>query len=130
MRTRDRQKFARRNRAVADAIEANPKNFDMADIATGRANPKINPECGTTACIAGWALALYDTPGWRAYTKGRWCELRSESPLERAEHLLGLREMEGTSMNGGLFFRMSYGPKRAAAVLRKIADEFEAGERG
>lgn len=36
---------------VADAIEANPAHFDMDDFFQ-------NTECGTTACIAGWALFL------------------------------------------------------------------------
>jgi hypothetical protein len=36
---------------VADAIEANPKHFDMDDFLD---------ECGTTACIAGWSVSLYE----------------------------------------------------------------------
>jgi len=45
-------------RKVAKFILAKPKRFDMANF--GYRLPKKNggPECGTVACIAGWAVIL------------------------------------------------------------------------
>jgi hypothetical protein len=50
---------------VYDAINANPAHFDMDNWARAAANaPMIgleqltSPECGTTACFAGWAIVL------------------------------------------------------------------------
>ncbi|MFJ6841387.1 hypothetical protein ACIQRE_01810 [Streptomyces griseoluteus] len=51
--------------AVLDAIEQNPKAFDMATWVHLSAQPALKPEdtpeCGTTMCIAGWAAHL---TGW------------------------------------------------------------------
>lgn len=48
---------------LADKIEkVSPKNFDMAEWATGPINrvglPNLNPGCETTCCIAGWQQVL------------------------------------------------------------------------
>lgn len=65
-------KYPDRVRAVADAIEANPEHFDMRsyyninNLSTGHwadyfnANAGFNlTDCGTTACVAGWAVHIY-----------------------------------------------------------------------
>lgn len=52
--------------AVADAIEKNPDHFDMddfinreGDIVLMLSQPGALASCGTTGCIAGWAIHLY-----------------------------------------------------------------------
>lgn len=88
---------------VLDAVNAHRKSFDMSDWWDGPAervtlNDLLDEKCGTTACFAGWAIALsgYDLGGG-VHLDG---EHVSYSYGKFAEKLLGLDEDEA----GELFF--------------------------
>ena len=63
-----------RFKAVLEAIEDNPNNFDMSDWYIGEEDAfngedfntsLIEHTCSSTACVAGWAVALFGTPEQR-----------------------------------------------------------------
>lgn len=75
-------------RKVQSAILAEPEKFDMS--AFFRKAEK--PECGTTACIGGWAIAL---------SKNRMPSIsmdNSSTNDDRAERLLGLSCEQGWTL--------------------------------
>jgi hypothetical protein len=144
MRTRDRQKFARRCRQVAEAIRTEPQRFRMNTVfgCTSADEDEYGDEvnlpladwvkkaqsCGTTACIAGWALALNSKLIPAEVEDHEWDEI--------ASGILGLPEagrqprVSITDPAYGLFYAMDITPEEAAERLDRIADEFEAGVRG
>lgn len=139
MRTRDRQKFARRIRNVADAIEAEPQQFEMHSVVDGGGFSQIphsnlldewldkdTLHCGTTACIGGWALAQNRRLISQDAMTHDWA-------IEAAA-ILGIPEATGyggeDSIAHDLFYRLDMKADEAIEVLRAIADEFESGARG
>lgn len=58
--------------SLADAIEQRflPLGFDMSSycndyVLTVKDVPTLPTACGTTACVAGWAVALFGDPGFK-----------------------------------------------------------------
>ena len=127
---RPNQTPVERCRYVADLIEAHPENFNMewfaqdadGSFGTERAlyageRPAIT-ECGTTCCIAGWAVVV--TPQDEAAVAGIH-GTRSVETLwiaEAARVLLGLR-------SEAIFYCPDLAPADAAFLLRWHADELD-----
>lgn len=108
---------------VADVIEANPDHFDMLTFYGYNGNhlystPHIASrlaltidltECGTTACIAGWAVAL-----WGA-------EVDLDLSIDKnADAILGLTYDQSFSVYYGMEHSTS---DKAAAYLREMVRE-------
>ena len=68
--------------------------------------------CGTTACIAGHAVAVYAPNVWRLK--------KTEKIDETAQRLLGLDDVDKLNLFYG-HYGPAYGPKAAAAVLENFA---------
>ena len=145
MRTRDREKFARRNRKVAAAIRQEPERFRMMTVfgvdsreydENGDSEAVSLREwvdkatvhtCGTTACIAGWALALNKQLIPTDMLDSDWDDA--------AAKILGIPNAASMRNDwddpaSGLFYRMDIDAEEAADILDQLADEFEAGVRG
>lgn len=104
---------------VADAIEtagapeAQPAlGFNMGDWISNQLIDNSGHDCGTTACIAGWAVSVSgrDVANYNG-------EIRSD-----AEHILGLDydTAEELFVNYPIFSSPS--PSQAAEVLRRLAE--------
>lgn len=128
-----------RLRHLAAAIEAEPAKFDMESfleidwgyaqnfpgdgsyVALFKAGAFESCGTGGTACIAGWAMHL-----WRDEIGDE--DASSCSPAELGAIILGL----DAATAWDLFLSdhaMTYNPAGAAARLREMADEIEAGRR-
>jgi len=99
-------------RAVADQIEQHPESYNQRSIVGN---------CGTTACIAGWALAI-------AHFDSRLDEVFDYhcATLNEAVVVLGLTHKEawGVDWEGGLF-GLGWRPHDGLSVpdaLRKIGE--------
>lgn len=107
---------------VADVIEnqsLNSVKFDMCYFNSDAAASVREPDCGTTACIAGYALAYYDPKFYKRVGLG---ETTGHS---RAQELLGLSEAESDD----LFYAFGANQdladitaERAVAVLRSAVE--------
>ena len=94
----------RRLRAIRDNIRKYPEHFNMKSW-FGRPDggdiprrPRLRGACGTTACIAGWAVARF-TPA--IFGVGHW---GGHDIPETAKELLGISDVEGS----GLFYYESW----------------------
>lgn len=112
--------------AVADRIEFQPENWNQATwVATSENFSYINPavtigqgdefvddHCGTTACIAGWAVLL--TP----VEQRAGDEKKYYSYANQAKHSLGITE----DLADELFYELpTTDPAVAADILRRLA---------
>ena len=70
--------------------------------------------CGTTGCVAGQALFMYDRAGFRAARDGR---CHSTFERDRATELLGLTEAQ----RDRLFYNWGHTPESAAVELEHYA---------
>lgn len=131
MRTRDREKFARRCNAIADKIVEHPEKFDMRQVFFGpefyrssvqagdfRSAKQFMNNCGTTACIAGWAISLNPRC---IHGGGSWAAWGVQ-----ARTILGLTDEEAAD----LFYKTDGSAEWAVGELRRIAAEYLAGTRG
>lgn len=101
---------------VKAAILAEPRQFVMSTWFT-RLDPNI-PNCGTAACIAGWALAI----AWRetpATARHRTDHRDFEVDIA-ARHVLGLNECEASD----LFFTLSW-PNQFRHAWEAVTDNPE-----
>ena len=112
-----------RIRHLADVIERQPDA--QAKLGAGFCMRKFFHECGTPACIAGWAHALFSDPVDDAL----------HFRASYSDEILGLSRRQGDLLfepdNEHAYFGAVYGEtgyvsaKRAAAVLRHLADTGE-----
>lgn len=120
---------------LADAIEAAPKQqFDMqsyvgkftiSKLGRRRRNnthipdERLLPElremsCGTSACIAGWAVHLHPRAGLAAAYRHNWYDVD-----DHARAILGLTHDEAYSL---FHHRMDQNNDQAAAFLRRCVE--------
>lgn len=105
-------------RQVADAIEAHPEQYDQCHYV---------PDCGTTACIAGWAAVIALHHGVLVGAGGDDAVMHAQP-----DRLLGLSYIEswGQDASAGKarvlgLFNVAWRPHDGLSVpdaLRKIAD--------
>jgi len=108
-----------RLRAVADLIEAHPERWDQ-ELWTGE--KKAGPldevgrggDCGTTACVAGWAVRLTPTGTIPPETEAEWEEAGRDA--------LGLSDDLAW-----VLFDADFAPESMPGVLRLIATIPEGG---
>lgn len=103
---------------LAAAKESKPKiGFNMSAIVSGVIDDKSGHGCGTSCCIAGWAVAAFGTEKDRQdILAGRYPENASENACK----LLGLPDWLN-SMEPHLFDHSGPGtPRGAAAIIRKM----------
>ena len=90
-------------------------------------------ECGTTACLAGWAVTLLGEPeDFRHY---EMIHTREFMILEYAQDLLGLTSLESTCLFAGMPYKdREPTPKEVASVVRHLAQtenvDWRAGRPG
>jgi hypothetical protein len=71
------------------AILAKPVNFDMSTFFDHRSEQALETECGTTACIAGFAITVLQ--GFETVERARLHDrLQASLTASRAANLLGL----------------------------------------
>jgi len=109
-------------RKILDHITANRDQFDMSDYG-------FSSECGTTACIAGWAMLL---SGYQVDANGSWSS-PDDTPVHggylsaEARALLGLDDAEyyGDSFEPSTLFGEA-DEDRAIKRFRAIVEASEA----
>lgn len=133
-------------REVADAIEGNRRHFDMERWFGARGtyqdstvikalrrvlrHPDEPNTCGTSACIAGWAVALHPVRARNAAMAqdGSWWDHRT-NPLDAGSvpdmAIAVLRATDGHAWRG-LFMSTELNWRPAVTTLRYIADRIEA----
>jgi hypothetical protein len=98
---------------IDDIITSDPTRLDMGSWEDS------TPECGTTRCIAGWAVHFASNPGEGAWeTRVRLADeldLAGPSWMRVGARLLGLDEHDADA----LF--LQYGEAEAVEALRKLA---------
>lgn len=99
-------------RKVGDVIAAEPHRYDQAEWFNDE------NECGTTACVAGWAVLLHDGDVPRD-PHGYVHEHRID---ELAQDYLGLDDYTAEELFGGLWhpagYRPFYSRRRQARLVR------------
>jgi hypothetical protein len=124
---------------VRDAILANPKHVNMATWVTNPDNEYKCPfDCGTTACIAGWASYLAAPSHWPERVKDEAAEPWKDLIAEHAAKRLAIKfddcEILFDSRSWPWRFRMRLlkfnpGTKNYAKVVAARIDHFiETGE--
>lgn len=125
-----------RLRHIADVIEANPDHFSMTSffgfrgsqdlqwpsLIAGASQHDFVNECGTTACIAGWAFLEYRDEFVQPV--GPSSERNSNEWEVSMGRLLGFDNYDDCY---ALFYNWDLeSPEEAAAHLREMAGEIEA----
>lgn len=109
---------------VKGAILKHPENFDMELYAYGTvvADKQAPPECGTTACIAGWAIAIHDGVVEEPQSIGQEMKI-----WQRAEEVLDLDSEQGRTLfhvsKWPEVFRRGYKCAESDADMAQIAAE-------
>ena len=100
---------------IAEVIEIHEEKFNMSSYFSGDDNDQITEElqsidCNSTACIAGWAVALVDADQWITNTTGN-----SVCWLETGAKVLGLTDEQAMS----LFFVDMH------TIWEELSDEYD-----
>lgn len=109
--------------AVADAIEREPHRYDQGDWFDHwePLSEMPPPACGTTACIAGWAIACGRHSGSLKAAATEWNEaVDQDYPEDEAAELLGLAPHDADRL-----FHSHWRPHDGLSVpdaLRKVGE--------
>lgn len=82
---------------AARLIEANPEHFDMGDWV-----------CGTTACVAGWAIMANRSRKSVAWTTKWWAKLNADQKDAEIERATGSERVFSSTKPHNLFYNSGW----------------------
>jgi hypothetical protein len=115
---------------VRETADAHPGNFDMeywVDVPNGDLAPEVitidDMPCGTTLCVAGWAVLLGDGAVYKHGTFATYYNAKEGRIEKNARDLLGLSWEEADAL-----FNPENSEDDAIAMLDLLIAQYEGGD--